>query len=79
MKKAGIVLLLLVLSLAACVRRTAEVAPTEKIAVTIAGGHGAEVSYFDQTSWLQPPTVSYLNVDQLTVRGFSVAVVTLPK
>ena len=35
MKKTGIILLLLVLTLAACARRTAEVAPAEKTAVTV--------------------------------------------
>ena len=47
--------------------------------VSITGGHGAEVSYVDQMSGLQPPTVSYLNADRVTLRGFSVAVVTLPR
>jgi hypothetical protein len=45
--------------------------------VSIPGGDGAEVRYVDQTTGLQPPVVSPVNAGQVTLRGFSVAVVTL--
>jgi hypothetical protein len=45
--------------------------------VSVPGGKGAEVRYVDQTTGFQPPAVSHLNADQVTLQGLSVAVVTL--
>ena len=47
--------------------------------VSIPGGRGAEISYVDQTTGLHPPAVLRLSADEVILRGFSVAVVTLPK
>jgi hypothetical protein len=47
--------------------------------VSIAGSNGAEMTYVDQTTGFQPPAMADLNADQTTLRGFAVAVVTLPK
>jgi hypothetical protein len=47
--------------------------------LAIPGGNGAEVAYVDETTGFQPPATAHLDGDRLTLRGFSVAVVTLPK
>jgi hypothetical protein len=45
--------------------------------LSIPGGNGAQFSYVDQATGFQPPAVSRLNGDQITLRGLSVVVVTL--
>ena len=47
--------------------------------VSISGSQGAEVSYVDQTTGFQPPASASLTGNQLTLRGFEVAVVNLSK
>jgi hypothetical protein len=47
--------------------------------VSIPGSQGAKETYVDQTTRFQPPASGNLTGDQVSLRGFSVAVVTLPK
>jgi hypothetical protein len=45
---------------------------------TIPGAEGGSVDFVDQTTGFQPPASSKLTSNQVSVRGFAVAVVTLP-
>lgn len=47
--------------------------------VTIPGASGGVEDYVDQTTGEQPPASSNLTSDELTLRGFGVAVVTMPR
>lgn len=47
--------------------------------VSFAGVEAGEVSFVDQTTGFQPPASGHLSSGRLTLRGFGVAVVTLPK
>jgi hypothetical protein len=46
--------------------------------VSIAGARGGRWEFVDQTTAFQPPASAKLDSDQITLRGFSVAVLTLP-
>ncbi len=46
--------------------------------VTIPGARGGELLYADQTTGFQPPASEKLNSDEVTLRGYCVAAVTLP-
>ncbi len=46
--------------------------------VTIAGAHGGQLDYVDQTTGFQPPATVKLSRDPVKLAGYSVAVVTLP-
>ena len=47
--------------------------------VELPGAEGGEVQFVDQTTGFQPPVSTRLTGDQITLGGFSVAVVTLSK
>ncbi len=46
--------------------------------ISVPGAAGAQLDYVDPTTGTQPPASTRLSSDRLTLRGFSVAVVTLP-
>lgn len=46
--------------------------------VSIAGARGGQLEFVDQTTAFQPPAPAKLEGDNITLRGFSVAVVSLP-
>jgi hypothetical protein len=46
--------------------------------LTIAGASGGQLDYVDVTTGFQPPTSTRLTSDNLTLHGFSVAVLILP-
>jgi hypothetical protein len=48
-----------------------------KCEVKITGGNGAKLAYVDQTTGFQPPAATTMSDENLSVGGYSVAVVTL--
>jgi hypothetical protein len=49
-----------------------------KFDVTISGAAGARVDYVDQTTGFEPPALTKIETDKIVLKGFEVAVVTMP-
>jgi len=46
--------------------------------VSVTGSAGGQIEYVDQTTAFQPPATTTLGSDTVKLKGFSVAVITLP-